>query len=175
MPSKKLKYVANACLIVGFAVPFLVSHFIGMRLGKMPLVSTANIVLWAAGLVLAYFVFITEKKPAPTLSRTMRIGNFISAYASTCLTLGILFGYLFYPTVEKSIVPPAGPYLLMTIMFTMGLAITFQDWKRIAARPKIVSIAVVMRWIIMPAVAFILSLAMVRFFPESRESPLRSV
>ena len=62
MPSKKLKYVANACLIVGFAVPFLVSHFIGMRLGKMPLVSTANIVLWAAGLVLAYFVFHNREK-----------------------------------------------------------------------------------------------------------------
>jgi BASS family bile acid:Na+ symporter len=165
MPSRKLKWLANACFIVGFAIPFFVSHYVGMRLGKMPLVSAANIVLWVAGLVLAYFAFLQEKKPAPTVSRVMRIGNFVSAYASSCLTLGILFGYLFYPTVEKSIVPAAGPYLLMTIMFTMGLAISFQDWKRMAARPKLITVSVVLRWIVMPAVAFVLSLALLRAFP----------
>ncbi len=165
MPSKKLKYLSNACLIVGFAIPFLASRYVGMPLGKMPLVSTANIVLWVAGLILAYFAFIREKKPAPTLSRATRIGNFISAYASTCLTLGILFGYLFYPTVVKSIVPPAGPYLLMIIMFSMGLAISFQDWKRMVARPKLITVSVVMKWIAMPLVAFILSLALLRIFP----------
>jgi BASS family bile acid:Na+ symporter len=165
MPSRTLKYLANACFIVGFAIPFLASRYVGMPLGKMPLVSAANIVLWVAGLVLAYVVFLETKKPAPTLSRTMRIGNFISAEASTCLTLGILFGYLFYPTVVKSIVPPAGPYLLITIMFTMGLAISFQDWKRIVARPKLITVSVVVKWIAMPLVAFVLSLALLRIFP----------
>lgn len=165
MPSKKLKYLANACFIVGFAVPFLASRYVGMPLWKMPLVSAANIVLWAAGFVSAYFFFLQDKKPAPTLSRTMRIGSFISAYASLCLTLGILFGYLFYPTVGTSIVPSAGPYLLMTIMFTMGLAISFQDWKRIVQKPKLVTVSVLLRWACMPLIAFLLSLILLRIFP----------
>ena len=95
----------------------------------------------------------------------MRIGGFISSEPSLFLTLGILFGYLFYPSVEKSVVPVAGPYLLMTIMFTMGLAISFQDWKRMARRPKLVGVSVVLRWACMPLVAFLLSLVLLRLFP----------
>lgn len=164
MGSKRLKHLSNACLILGFLIPFLTSKFVGMPLSAMPVVSTANIVLWVVGIVLRYFAFIDLKKPPATLALWMRMGNFISSETSLFLTLGILFGYLFYPSVEKSPVPGIGPYLLMVIMLSMGLAINFQDWRQIVQRPKIVGIGVLLRWISMPLVSFFLSLVLIQFF-----------
>lgn len=165
MVAKKLKYLSSLCFVAGFLIPFLASKFVGMPLGAMPLVSTATIVLWVVGLLAAYGAFLDVKKPPPPPSPWMKIGTFISSEASLLLTLGIAFGYLFYPSVGRSVVPVAGPYLLMIIMFTMGLAIGFQDWKRMARRPKVVGISVLLRWITMPLAAFLLSLVLIRLFP----------
>ncbi|MGA2956952.1 MAG: bile acid:sodium symporter family protein [Thermodesulfobacteriota bacterium] len=165
MGSKKLKYLSNACLVLGFFIPFVTSKFVGMPLGEMPIVSAANIVLWIVGLLLGYFAYIDIKKPPPTLPLPVNISNYIASDPSLFLMIGVLFGYLFYPSVEKSIVPNLGPYLLMLIMFSMGLAINFQDWKRMAQRPKVVGIGVLMRWLCMPLVAFLLSLVLIQLFP----------
>ncbi len=164
MAAKKLKYLSSFCFVLGFFIPFTASRCVGMPLGAMPLVSAANFVLWAGGLLVAYFAFLDAKKP-PSPSPWMRVGAFISSEPSLFLTLGILYGYLFYPSVGRSVVPAAGPFLLMTIMFTMGLAISFQDWTRMARRPKLVGISVALRWACMPLVAFLLSLALLRLFP----------
>jgi bile acid:Na+ symporter, BASS family len=163
--SKKLKYLSNACLTVGFLIPFVASNFIGMSLSATPIVSAANILLWIVGLIVGYFAYLDAKKPPSTLSFQMKIGNYISSKPQLFLTLGILYGYLFYPSVEKSMVPPVGPYLLMIIMFSMGLAINLQDWKRIVQRPKVVGIAVLLRWLCMPLVAFLLSFVLIWLFP----------
>lgn len=165
MEPKKLKYISSACFIIGFLIPFLASNFIGMSLSAMPIVSVATIVLWIIGLFLRYFAYIGTAKPPETLSFRMRLGNFVSSEPSLLLTLGIVFGYLFYPSVVKSFVPPIGPYLLMVIMFTMGLAINLQDWMRMAQRPKVIGIAVLLRWACMPLVAFLLSLVFVHLLP----------
>lgn len=165
MGPKRLKYLSNTCLTLGFVIPFVASDFVGMSLTAKPLVSAANIALWIVGLVAGYVAHLETRKPPPTLSLPMRIGGFVSAEPSLFLTLGILFGYLFYPSVEKSVVPPMGPYLLMFIMFSMGLAINVQDWKRIVQKPKVVGIGVLLRWACMPGVAFLMSLVLVRLFP----------
>ena len=165
MGSKKLKYLSNACLTLGFLIPFVASNFVGMSLSAMPLVSAANIVLWIVGLLVGYFAYLEMKKPPATLSLRMKIGNYISSEPQLFLTLGILFGYLFYPSVEKSVIPPVGPYLLMIIMFSMGLAINLQDWIRIVQKPKVVGISVLLRWLCMPLVAFLLSLVLIQLFP----------
>ncbi len=167
MGSKKLKYLSNACLTLGFLIPFVASNFVGMSLSAMPIVSAANIVLWLIGLLLGYFAYLEQKKPPSTLSLRAKIGNYISSEPQLFLTLGILYGYLFYPSVEKSVIPPVGPYLLMIIMFSMGLAINLQDWKRIVQRPKVVGISVLLRWACMPLVAFALSLVLIQLFPGS--------
>jgi bile acid:Na+ symporter, BASS family len=165
MGSKKLKYFSNVCLTLGFLIPFVASNFVGMSLSAMPLVSAANIVLWVVGLLVGYFAYLELKKPPAMLSLRAKIGNYISSEPQLFLTLGILYGYLFYPSVEKSVVPPAGPYLLMIIMFSMGLAINIQDWKRIVQQPKVVGIGVLLRWLCMPLVAFLLSFVLIYLFP----------
>lgn len=165
MGSKRLKYLSNACLTLGFLIPFIASNFVGMSLSAMPIVSAANIALWLIGLLVGYFAYLAVRRPPATLSLLARIGTYISSEPSLFLTLGILFGYLFYPSVEKSVVPPVGPYLLMFIMFSMGLAINLQDWKRIVQRPKVVGIGVLLRWLCMPLVAFLLSLVLLQLFP----------
>jgi bile acid:Na+ symporter, BASS family len=165
MGSKKLKYLSNACLTVGFFIPFVASNFVGMSLSAMPIVSAANILLWIVGLIVGYLAYLETKKPPSTLSFQMKIGNYISSEPQLFLTLGILFGYLFYPSVVKSVVPPVGPYLLMIIMFSMGLAINVQDWMRIVQKPKVVGIAVLLRWLCMPLVAFLLSFVLIWLFP----------
>ena len=76
---KKLKYLSNACLTLGFLIPFLASNFVGMSLSAMPLVSVATIVLWIVGLLVGYFAYLEMKKPPATLSFRMRIGNYISS------------------------------------------------------------------------------------------------
>jgi bile acid:Na+ symporter, BASS family len=165
MGSKKLKYLSNACLTLGFLIPFVASKFVGMSLTAMPIVSAANILLWVVGLLVGYFAYLELKKPPATLSLPAKIGNYISSEPQLFLTLGILFGYLFYPSVSTSKVPPTGPYLLMIIMFSMGLAINVQDWMRIVQKPKVVGISVLLRWLCMPFVAFLLSFVLIWLFP----------
>jgi BASS family bile acid:Na+ symporter len=165
MEHKQLKYLSSACFVIGFLIPFWVSNFIGMSFSAMPLVTVATIGLWIIGLLLRYYAYIGATKPPGTLSFRMRLGNFISAEPSLFLTLGIVFGYLYYPSVEKSVVPTAGPYLLMIIMFTMGLAINLKEWLRMLQKPKVVGIAVLLRWACMPLIAFLLSLVFIQLIP----------
>ena len=163
--AKKLKYISSACFTLGFIIPFAASNFVGMPLSVMPTVSALLIVLWTIGLFLRYYAYVGITAPPATLSFRMRIGNFVSSEPSFFLTLGIVLGYLFYPSVEKSAVPTLGPYLLMAIMFTMGLAINLQEWVRIIRRPRVVGIAVLLKWISTPLIAFLLSLVLIQLFP----------
>ena len=165
MGAKRLKYLSSICITLGFLIPFVASKFVGMPLGAMPIVSAANIILWIIGILLGYFAYIDIKKPPLTLPLWVKISNFVASDPSRYLMLGIVFGYLFYPSVEKSFVPTFGPYLLMVIMFSMGLAISFKDWKGMVQRPKLVGIGVLLRWLCMPFVAFLLSLVLIQLFP----------
>jgi bile acid:Na+ symporter, BASS family len=165
MEPKQLKYLSSACFVIGFLIPFWISNFIGMSFSAMPLVTVATIGLWIIGLLLRYHAYLGTAKPPATLAFRMRLGNFISSEPSLFLTLGIVFGYLYYPSVEKSVVPTVGPYLLMIIMFTMGLAINLQEWLRMLQKPKVVGIAVLLRWLCMPLVAFLLSLVFIQLIP----------
>ncbi|HYA41532.1 MAG TPA: bile acid:sodium symporter family protein [Syntrophobacteraceae bacterium] len=160
----KLKYISSACLVLGFIIPFAASNFVGMPLGGMPVVSASLILLWTMGLLLRYFAYVGRAAPSAPLSFG-GIGLFISSEPSLFLTMGIVFGFLFYPSVEKSPVPALGRYLLMVIMFTMGLAINLQQWIRMVQRPKTVAVAVLLKWASTPLIAFLLSLVLVRLFP----------
>jgi len=170
MTPKMLKIMSSTCFMLGFIIPFAASNFVGMPLSLMPTVSASLILLWIIGLSLRYSAHVGRALAPATLS--FRIGNFVSSEPSLFLTLGIVFGYLFYPSVEKSIVPPLGPYLLMVIMFTMGLAISVQEWIRMVRKPSVVGVAVLLRWIFTPLIAFLLSLVLIRLLPGARGSAL---
>ncbi|MGZ3649302.1 MAG: hypothetical protein ACXU9G_09795, partial [Syntrophales bacterium] len=103
MGPKQLKYTSSACFVIGFLIPFLASSYIGMSLTAMPIVTVATIGLWIIGLLLRYHAYLGTAKPPATLAFRMRLGNFISSEPSLFLTLGIVFGYLYYPSVEKSV------------------------------------------------------------------------
>jgi len=165
MGGKGLKYLSSICVTLGFLIPFVASKFVGMPLGAMPIVSAANIILWIIGILLGYLAYIDIKKPPPSYPWWVNISNYIASDPSRYLMLGVMFGYLFYPSVEKSLVPTFGPYLLMVTLFSMGLAISFKDWKGMVQRPKVVGIGVLLRWLCMPFVAFLLSLALIQLFP----------
>jgi len=51
------------------------------------------------------------------------------------------------------------PYLIMAIMFTMGLTLRIQDLKRISKHPQLIAMAVITQFAVMPLAAFLLSKA----------------
>jgi len=151
---KALKVASQACALAGFLIALLKSGFVGMPLWATPWASVSTIVLWVAAIVLGYFAFMKSKKAPLSAPFWQRLCGFVTASSSIILTLMILFGYLFYPTVEKSFVAAWNPYFLMASLFVMGLAIDLQDWKRIATSPRVVGIAVLIRWVCMPLAAY---------------------
>lgn len=52
---------------------------------------------------------------------------------------------------------PSISYLLMFVMFTMGVSLSFADFKYVFAKPKAVIVCTVLHYIVMPATAFILT------------------
>jgi BASS family bile acid:Na+ symporter len=67
------------------------------------------------------------------------------------------FGYLYYPSVEKNVVARVPNYLLMLALFAMGAHISTAEWKGIWRQPRMVAIAVAIRWLIMPVAAYALA------------------
>jgi BASS family bile acid:Na+ symporter len=167
MDKRMLKYLAQACLWAGFLIPFIASNFVGMPLSRRPLVSAANLILWAIGLLLGYVVYTREKKVSSTTPLWNRFCSYLISIPATFVTLGIAFGYLYYPSVEKNVVTSSVNYLLMATLFAMGVQITPADWKGIIQHPRLVSILVIIRWITMPFVAYLLAnYVLLRFFPR---------
>lgn len=154
---RNLNFISYACIALGFFIPLGASHWVGMPLDKAPVVSASTIVLWAAGLVLAYLAFARGKSAAAASLAWIKVSRFIASDSSLFLLLGVLFGYLFYPSVEKSLIASWGPYFLMTSLFVMGLAINMQDWLGIIRSPRAIGIAVLIRWACMPLAAYLVS------------------
>jgi BASS family bile acid:Na+ symporter len=165
---KIFKLFSNTCAALGFFIALLTSRFVGMPLGKVPWASAATIVLWVLALCLGYFAFMNGRKTPLASALWLRLCGFVNASSSMILTLLILFGYLFYPTVEKSFVANWNAYFLMASLFVMGLAIDFQDWKRIVTNPKVVGISVLIRWICVPAAAYAVAyVSFIELLPSS--------
>jgi BASS family bile acid:Na+ symporter len=163
---KTLRHISNACALAGSLIALLASRYVGMAMGALPWATASTLALWVASLVLGYSAFMSGRK-APTSSPFwMRLCGFVSASSSLLLTLCIVCGYLFHPSVEKSFVPHWNAYFLMASLFVMGLAINAGDWKRIVKAPRVVGICVSLRWICIPLAAWAVSYVMlVRLLP----------
>jgi bile acid:Na+ symporter, BASS family len=173
MGSRPLSYLSNICIALGFLIPLTASKFIGMPIGKMPVVTASNIVLWAVGIVLAYLAFMRKRKIPAASPLWIKISGFVASDPSLFLMLGLFFGYVFYPSVEKSAVADLQVQFLMISLFVMGLAINPQDWKRIIKNPRVVAIAIVVRWLCMPLVAYLVSyIVFIQFLPVATAKTL---
>jgi BASS family bile acid:Na+ symporter len=150
-----LKYVCNGCAALGICIALIASKCVGMSASAMPVVTLATVGLWVVGLVAGYLAFVSSREGPLAAPFWLNLSGFVGAYSSLLLTLMILAGYLFYPTIEKSFVAKWNPYWLMLSLFVMGLAIDFQDWKRIVKSPKVIGIAVLIRWAFMPLAAYV--------------------
>ena len=149
-----LKVASNVCALAGFLIALLESRFVGMALKAAPWASASTIILWVAALVLGYLAFVSGRKAPGPSPLWLKLCGFVGSSSSIILTLMILFGYLFYPTVEKSFVAAWNAYFLMASLFVMGLAINADDWKRIVAHPRIVGLSVLIRWVCVPLTAY---------------------
>ena len=100
---KILKYCSNACALAGFIIALFKSGFVGMPLGATPWASVSTIVLWIAALLLGYFAFDKGHRAGRPSPLWLKLCSFVSHSSSIILTLMILFGYLFYPTVREEL------------------------------------------------------------------------
>jgi BASS family bile acid:Na+ symporter len=120
-----------------------------------PAVTAATAVLWVAAFVFGYIAFLRgAKAPPPGTRLWLKLGAFVSSYSSLVLTIGILTGYLFYPTIDGYHMVKVNPYYLMFIVFIMGMSIDREDWKRIVRYPRIIGLSVLFRWVLMPITAY---------------------
>jgi BASS family bile acid:Na+ symporter len=164
-----MKYVSNLFVIAGFLVAFLSSRFVGMSLGAVPHVSVLTMAFWLIGILFAYLAFVRSKKaPTGTPASWIKVCAFIGGYSSLLLTLAVLFGYLFYPTIEKSFIAKGNAYFLMVSLFVMGLAIDGPDWKRIAKSPRVIGLTMLIRWICLPLAAYVIAYFMfIKLLPDA--------
>jgi len=166
---KRMKYISNLFVIAGFLVAFLVSGFVGMSLGAMPHVTALTIIFWLIGIYFGYLAFTRSKKaPAGSPASWIKVCAFVSGYSSLLLTLAVLFGYLFYPTIEKSFIAKGNAYFLMVSLFVMGLAINGPDWRRIAKSPRVIGLTMLIRWICLPLAAYVIAYFMfIKLIPDA--------
>jgi BASS family bile acid:Na+ symporter len=78
-----------------------------------------------------------------------------------------LWGYVYYPTMEKSIFSKYVTVPLMISLFVCGIQISKENWKSIVQRPRFIAIGVLIRWVAPPVCAYILGQAILgRYLPQ---------
>ena len=86
-----------------------------------------------------------------------QISNFFGKYMAI-IVLIIAAISLFFPKTFSFIKTSYINYLLMIIMFGMGLTLRFEDFKIVFTRPKDIIIGTIAQFTIMPLLAFLLSI-----------------
>lgn len=86
------------------------------------------------------------------MAKLVRIASFITGAVSLWVMLGAVIAFF-----QPQLIKPLGkyiPYLLGIIMLGMGLTMTTADFKLVLSRPKDVCYGVLLRYLIMPGVAW---------------------
>ena len=87
-----------------------------------------------------------------------QISNFFGKYMAI-IVLIVAAVSLFFPKTVSFIKTSYVNYLLMIVMFGMGLTLKLEDFKVVFTRPKDIIIGVIAQFTIMPLLAFLLSIA----------------
>lgn len=87
------------------------------------------------------------------MAKLLKLAGFITKSVSLWVMLGAVVAFL-----QPQLIKPIGqfiPYLLGIIMLGMGLTMTTADFKLVLSRPKDVCYGVLLRYLIMPGVAWV--------------------
>lgn len=95
----------------------------------------------------------TVNHPAPDTAARIAV----TVFPLMVLAAGVIGFVIPDPIV---VLAPAVPWLLGVIMFCMGLTLTLPDFARIAKRPWMVLIGVVLQYVIMPTLAWLIALVL---------------
>jgi BASS family bile acid:Na+ symporter len=138
-----------------------------MPMSKYPWVVIVHVALWVVGLVAGYVAYAQTKNFPAATPGWIRLCGYITTIPANLVMLGLSFGYLYYPSIEKSTYAKYCNYMLPITLLVMGVQITNADWKKIAGQPKAVGTSVVVRWLIMPLCAYAMAnLVLLRFLPQ---------
>lgn len=89
------------------------------------------------------------------LEKLGNIVKFITKYFSVWIILGVIAAY-YNPGPFKPLAKYV-PYCIMAVMLSMGLTVSLGDFKLVFSRPKDVFWGIVLRYMIMPVIAFLLT------------------
>ncbi len=89
------------------------------------------------------------------LDKLGNIVKFITKYFSVWIILGVIAAY-YNPGPFKPLAKYV-PYCIMAVMLSMGLTVSIGDFKLVFSRPKDVFWGIVLRYMIMPVIAFLLT------------------
>ncbi len=89
------------------------------------------------------------------LEKLGNIVKFITKYFSVWIILGVIAAY-YNPAPFKPLSKYV-PYCIMAVMLSMGLTVSIGDFKLVFSRPKDVFWGIVLRYMIMPFIAFLLT------------------
>jgi BASS family bile acid:Na+ symporter len=153
---KAYRWMSPICLWAGFLWPFAVSRFVGMPFSRHLSAAVGGVLLWALGMALGYLLFARDAavSAAPLW---VRVSRYVTATPATSIMLAVALGFLYYPSVENTFVARRINVWLTITLLVMGVQITAADWKAIFRHPKIISAAVVLRWLFMPLIAYFLA------------------
>ncbi|MCL6592331.1 MAG: bile acid:sodium symporter family protein [Alicyclobacillus sp.] len=154
---RSIKIMSSAAFILGFVLPFISSRYVGMPLPAHPGIVAAHGVLWIIALVLGYRAYVMERQFAVSVPLWLRVCSYITGTSATWVLLGIVFGYLYNPTLEKSVFAANVNQILAITLFVMGIQITTKDWRLMVRNARVVSLVVILRWLIMPVFGYCVS------------------
>ncbi|MDF2874602.1 MAG: panS 2 [Sporomusa sp.] len=89
------------------------------------------------------------------LEKLGNIVKFITKYFSVWIILGVIAAF-YNPGTFKPLSKYV-PYCIMAVMLSMGLTVSIGDFKLVFSRPKDVFWGIVLRYMIMPFIAFLLT------------------
>ncbi|MFC5747595.1 bile acid:sodium symporter family protein [Actinomadura rugatobispora] len=161
-----LKIGSQLALILGALIPLISSGWVGMPLSEQPAVLLATLALWTAGLLLGYRAFVQEKDFPAGHPAWRRICQFVTAASATLLLLGMTFGFVYHPTIGTSFLGTDFTTVLMITLVVMGVQIAPDDWKAVVKDARVVSLAVLIRWLIMPLTGYCVAFLAFRPFLE---------
>lgn len=168
---RALRMTAYVLFAAGFLIPFAASDWKGTAFTDRPLAVAATLVLWAIGVGLewrAHSVDHATDRDGVELPAWRRVCDFLGRGSATWLLLGILFGFVYYPTISTTYFGTNFNAILAITLAVMGIQISLDAWRQLVRDVRPVIVVVLLRWILMPLIGY--SVSYIAFHPFLSDS-----